>query len=69
MVSDIVEFFKKAYYRYTLISGIYTLTPAETTVIHTLMAVTSFFLIRYTYSFASEFGSYFKSYIEGEQSL
>ena len=46
-----IDFIKKAYYRYTLMTGIYMLGPTETLILHTMIGLVLGLFTLYAYHF------------------
>lgn len=48
--NGLLGYIRLAYYRYTLMTGLYVLTPFEAVVIQSVYILFGYFLIRYTFS-------------------
>ena len=51
VLADNAGFFRKCYYRYTLMTGVYMLDPMEQNLLHFFMLLGAFFTMRYSYAF------------------
>ena len=48
---EMIDFIKKTYYRYTLMTGIYMLGPTETLILHTMIGLVLGLFTLYAYHF------------------
>lgn len=56
-----IDYLKKLYFRYTLVTGIYVLNNFETAVVQSLLLISIYFIIRYTWTFSSELLKFFSN--------
>ena len=61
MFDEILKYVKLQYYRYTLMTGIYMLDPAEVTLLHAIMVIASYFIFTQGYGATVYFLSFFIS--------
>lgn len=54
IIERVINNIKKQYYRYTVMTGVYMLGPAETSILHLAYVIGIFLLVRYTYAFLDQ---------------
>jgi hypothetical protein len=54
IIEKVLDNLKVQYYRYTVMTGVYMLGPAETYILHAAYIIGLFLLVRYTYAFLDQ---------------
>ena len=60
IIEKVIDNIKTQYYRYTVMTGVYMLGPAETSILHIAYIVGMFLLVRYAYAFLDQIIHYHK---------